>query len=75
MKKLRNMGAYCYSHGFHLVGADHNSANCGWKKPDHNVAATWTNCLGGDMFWPSAKRIALEQQDHVSWKGKSAPTK
>ena len=28
--KLRNMGAYCHSHshGFHLVGADHNSVMC-----------------------------------------------
>ena len=74
MKKLRNMGAYCHSHGFHPVGADHDSANCGWKKPDHNVAATWTNRLGGDMFWPSAKRVAVEQQNHHTWKGKSAPT-
>jgi hypothetical protein len=74
MKKLRNMGAYCHSHGFHPVGADHDSANCGWKKPDHNVEATWTNRLGGDMFWPSAKRVAVEQQDHHTWKGKSAPT-
>jgi len=30
--KLRNMGAYCHSHGFHPVGADHNSAACSWKK-------------------------------------------
>ena len=59
MKKLNNMGAYCHSHGFHPVGADHDSVNCGWKKPDHNVAATWTNRLGGDMFWPSTKRVAL----------------
>jgi hypothetical protein len=59
MKKLNNMGAYCHSYGFHPVGADHDSVNCGWKKPDHNVAATWTNRLGGDMFWPSTKRVAL----------------
>ncbi len=74
MKKLRNMGAYCHSHGFHPVGANHDSANCGRKKPNHNVAATWTNQLGGDMFWPSAKRAAIEQHDHHMWKGKSAPT-
>ncbi len=74
MKKLRNMGAYCHSHGFHPVGADHNSANCGWMKPNHNVAATWTNRLGGDMFWPTAKRVAIEQQGHNTWKDKSAPT-
>ena len=28
MMKLRNMGAYCHSHGFHPVGADHDSVNC-----------------------------------------------
>jgi hypothetical protein len=74
MKKIRNMVAYCHFHGFHPVGADHDSANCGWKKPDHNVAATWTNRLGGDMFWPSTKCLAIEQHDHQTWKGKSAPT-
>ena len=73
MKKIRNMGAYCHSHGFHPVGTGHDSATCGYKKPEHNTAATWTNRLGGDMFWPSAKRVAIEQQDHVSWKGKAAP--
>jgi hypothetical protein len=50
MTKRRNMGAYCSSHGFHPVGVNHDSTNCGWRKPDHNVAATWTNRLGGDMF-------------------------
>ena len=74
MKKLRNMGAYCHSHGFHPVGVDHDSTNCGWRKPDHNAAATWTNRLGGDMFWPSAKRVAIEQHEHHTWKGKSVPT-
>lgn len=74
MKKLRNMGAYCHSHGFHPVGVDHDSANCGWRKPGHNVAATWTNRLGGDMFWPSAKRVAVEQQQHHTWKGRAVPT-
>ncbi len=72
--KTRNMGAYCHSHGFHPVGADHNSTHCLWKKPEHNDAATWCNRLGVDMFWPSAKRIAIEQHDHPTWKGKSAPT-
>jgi hypothetical protein len=73
MTKLRNMGAYCHSHDFHLVGADHDSINCSWKKSEHKSEATWGNCLGGDMFWPSATRVALEQQDHHTWKGKAAP--
>jgi hypothetical protein len=74
MKKIQNMGAYCHLHGFHPVGANHDSANCSWKKPKHIIAATWTNRLSGDMFWPSAKQVAIEQQDHPTWKGKSAPT-
>ena len=74
MKKLRNMGAYCHTHGFHPVGVDHDSANCGWKNNDHNIAATWTNRLGGNIYWPTAKRVAVEQHKHHTWKGKSAPT-
>jgi hypothetical protein len=72
--KLRNMGAYCHSHGFHPVGNDHNSATCSWKKAEHKTEATWNNRLGGDMFWPTAKRVAIEQQEHSTWKGKAAPT-
>jgi hypothetical protein len=73
MKKLRNMGAYCSSHGFHPVGIKHNSLTCIYKKPEHKSEATWCNRLGGDMYWPNAKRVAVEQQDHPSWKGKKVP--
>ena len=72
--KLRNMGAYCHSHGFHPVGADHNSTTCSYKKPEHRTEATWGNRLGGNMYWPTAKRVAIEQQEHPTWKGKAAPT-
>ncbi len=72
--KLRNMGAYCHSHGFHPIGADHNSTTCSWKKAEHKTDATWGNRLGGDMYWPTAKRVAIEQQEHPTWKGKAAPT-
>ena len=65
-KKFRNMGGYCSSHGFHPVGIKHNSATCIYKKPEHKSEATWCNRLGGDMFWPSAKHIAVEQQEHPS---------
>jgi hypothetical protein len=52
MKKIRNMGFYCSLHGFHPVGANHNSATCRneRRKPEHNIGATWTSCLSGDMF-------------------------
>jgi hypothetical protein len=76
MKKIRNMGAYCSLHGFHPVGANHDIVTCRneWRKPKHNIAATWTNCLGGNTYWPSPKGVAIKQQDHPIWKGKSAPT-
>ncbi len=69
MKKIRNMGTYFSSHRFHPVGANHDSATCRneWRKPEHNIAATWTNCLGGNMCWPSAKRVAIEQHDHPTF--------
>jgi hypothetical protein len=74
MTRLRNMGAYCHSHGFHPVGGNNNRTTCNWKKDGHNSAATWTNRLGGDMCWPCAKRVTIKQHEHPTWKGKSAPT-
>ncbi len=74
VNKLRNMGGYCSSHGFHPVGAGHNSKTCRCQKEEHNTEATWNNQLGGNMFWPTAMRVANKQQDHPTWKGKSAPT-
>jgi hypothetical protein len=73
-KKKRNMGEYCSSQGFHPVGAGHNSKTCRRQKEGHNTEATWNSRLGGNMFWPTATRVAIEQQDHPTWKGKSAPT-
>jgi hypothetical protein len=65
MTKLQNMGAYCHSHGFHPVGTDHDSAQL--EKLEHKTEAIWGNCLGGDTFWSSAKRVAIKQQDHPTW--------
>jgi hypothetical protein len=72
--KPRNMGAYCHTHGFHPVDTDHTSATCKHKLEGHRDDATWTNRLGGNMYWPVAKAVALTQHNHVSWKDKSAPT-
>jgi len=64
------MGAYCSLHGFHPVGINHDSMTCIYIKPEHKIKATWCNRLGVNMFWPTAMRIAVEQQDHPLWKGK-----
>jgi hypothetical protein len=70
MTRLRNMGAYCHLHGFHPVGANHDSTTCNRKKDGHNSAATWTNCLSGNTCWPCAKRVVIKQHKHPTWKGK-----
>jgi hypothetical protein len=69
----RNMGGYCWSHDHHPVGAKHNSSACTQKKDGHQDAATATNCMGGEKFWPIANRVRPSQQEHTSYKGKSAP--
>jgi len=72
-KYTRNMGSYCWSHGHHPVGAKHDSSTCTHKKTGHQDAATATNRMGGDNFWPGANRVKPSQQEHASYKGKSAP--
>jgi hypothetical protein len=74
MTNLRNMGAYCHSYGFHPVGVDHTSTNCSWKTSKHKDNATWTNRMSSNTYWPVANRVALEQQEHATWKGKTVPT-
>jgi hypothetical protein len=74
MKKVQNMGCYCYSHGFHPIGANHDSMTCKWQKGEHKTKATWNNWLGSYMYWPTVKGIAIKQQDYPTWKSKSAPT-
>ena len=72
--KLCNMGGYCHSHDFHPVGANQDSKNCTWKTGKHNADAMWNKRMGGSTYWPAAIWVAIDQQDHVLWKGKSAPT-
>lgn len=69
---FRNMGAYCSTHGHHPVGAKHTSTTCNKKGEGHNDLATADNRLGGSNFWPGLSRVKPSQQDHVSYKGKSA---
>ena len=69
--KQRSMGVYCHSCGFHPVGTDHTSANCGYKKPNYDDNATWTN-RGGSTIWPT--KVLEDQNTHEWYAGKSAPT-
>ena len=74
-KYPRNMGGYCHSCGFHPVGPKHDSDTCTRKKEGHVDTATWTNRgANGSMEWPVAAKVKPSQQEHTSYKGKSAPT-
>ena len=74
-KYPRNMGGYCHSCGFHPVGPKHDSATCTRKKEGHVDTATWTNRgANGSKEWPVAAKVKPSQQEHTSYKGKSAPT-
>ena len=74
-KYPRNMGGYCHSCGFHPIGATHDSNTCIRKKEGHVDTATWSNRgTNGCMDWPKEAKVKTSQQDHTSYKGKSAPT-
>ncbi len=74
LTKLCNIGGQCHSHDFHPVGPGHDSKNCNWKTSEHNVNATWSDCMGSCTYWPAAIQVAIEQQDCMLWKRKTAPT-
>jgi len=73
-EKPQSMGCYCFSHGFHPAGENHTSANCQWKQPNHDAAATWNDRKVESMHWPSPIHVSIGQQNHATYAGKSAPT-
>ncbi len=72
-KYTRSMGAYCSTHGYHPVGANHTSATCTHKRGRHNNTATADHRFGGSNFWPGLSKVKSSQHDHISYNGKSAP--
>ena len=48
----RNLGGYCWSHGFDPVGAKHGSNNCTRMKYGHKKEATGNNKMGGLTWQP-----------------------
>ncbi len=72
--KLRNMGGYCHTHGYHPVRVNHDSKTCDYKKEGHRDDATYNNRHNGNTYWPSALRVAIKQQNHAAWKDKSKPS-
>ncbi len=72
--KPHSMGSYCSSHGFHPAGKNHTSATCTWKIPNQDTVVTWNNRKGGGVHWPPPIHISIEQQNHATYAGKTAPT-
>ena len=48
----RNIGGYCWSHGWDPVGEKHNSSTCTRKRDGHKAEATGSNKLGGSTWQP-----------------------
>ena len=71
--KTHCMGAYCWSHGWHLVGKNHNSMTCTFKKEGHKPEATFDSIMGGTTYWPAGDRVMPSQQMHTTFAGKSKP--
>ncbi len=74
LTKLRNMGGYCWTHGFHPIGVAHDSKNCAYKNEGHCNDATYNNRFDGSTYWPVALQVGREQHDHVALKDKAKPT-
>jgi hypothetical protein len=72
--KLRTMGSYCLSHGFHPAGVNHTSATCSRRLSTHDAMTTWNGRKGGSVYWPWPIHISVEQQSHAFYAGKSALT-
>ena len=71
---VRNMGAYCHSHGYHPAGTGHTSTTCKNKKEGHKDEATWGSIHGGNDHWPTKNQVSTAQQEHETYKGKTKPT-
>ena len=48
----RNLGGYCWSHGWDPVGPKHCSRNCTRMKDGHKKEATGDNKMGGSTWQP-----------------------
>jgi hypothetical protein len=71
--RIRCMGGYCWSHGYHPTGNTHSSATCTYQKEGHKVNATATNTMGGSDYWPPEHCVIESQRKHASYVGKSKP--
>jgi len=57
----RNIGGYCWSHGWDPVGENHTSSSCRWKKEGHKAGATGSNKMGGSTWQPKKNQYNKQQ--------------
>ena len=69
-KYSRNMGEYCYSCGYHLIGVKHTCKMCTWQKEGHDGEATWTNRGNGSKEWPPSSKVTAGNKEHATYKKK-----
>jgi hypothetical protein len=48
----RNLGGYCWLHGWDPVGAKHSSRSCTRTRDGHKKEATGDNKMGGSTWQP-----------------------
>jgi len=57
----RNIGGYCWSHGWDPVGENHTSGSCRWKKEGHKAGATGSNKMGRSTWQPKQSQYNKQQ--------------
>ena len=64
--KTRNIGGYCWSHGWDPIGVGHTSKTCHYKKDGHKTEATGTNTMGGSTAKPRRNQYNKQQWEAMS---------
>ena len=59
--KTRNIGGYCWTHGWDPVGKGHTSKNCKYRKEGHKEEATGNKTMGGSTSKPERRQYNKQQ--------------
>ena len=57
----RNIGGYCWTHGWDPKGINHSSKDCRWTKEGHKREATGDNKMGGCTLQPKDEEYTYKQ--------------
>ena len=62
----RNIGGYCWSHGWDPVGEGHTSRNCKYRMEGHKAEETGNKKMGGSTWRPERKQYNKQQAEAMS---------